>query len=69
LIRREGRLDTGWVEGETAGCEFADVRLDRRFRELLAQIGDAGGESIEVNRNVVVVRPLRVVKIHATEPR
>jgi hypothetical protein len=46
LIRREGRLDTGWVEGETAGCEFADVRLDRRFRELLAQIGDAVGESI-----------------------
>jgi hypothetical protein len=46
LIRREGRRDTGWVEGETAGCEFADVRLDRRFRELLAQIGDAVGASI-----------------------
>ena len=46
MIRREGRLDSRWVEGETAGCEFADVRLDRRFRELLAQIGDAVGASI-----------------------
>lgn len=45
-MRRGGRLDAGWVERETAGCEFADVRLDRRFRELLVQIGDAVGESI-----------------------
>jgi hypothetical protein len=45
-MRREGRLDAGWVERETARCEFADVRLDRRFRELLVQIGDAVGESI-----------------------
>jgi hypothetical protein len=46
VIPREGRPDAGWVERETAACEFADVRLDRRFRDLLAQIGDAVGESI-----------------------
>ena len=35
-----------WVHREIAGCEFADVRLGRRFRSLLEQIGDAVGESI-----------------------
>jgi Transposase DNA-binding len=35
-----------WIEQETAGCEFEDARLGRRFRNLLEQIGDAVGESI-----------------------
>jgi len=35
-----------WIHREIAGCEFADVRLGRRFRNLLEQIGDAVGESI-----------------------
>jgi hypothetical protein len=35
-----------WIYREIAGCEFADVRLGRRLRNLLEQIGDAVGESI-----------------------
>ena len=35
-----------WLHREIAGCEFADVRLGRRFRNLLEQIGAAVGESI-----------------------
>jgi Transposase DNA-binding len=35
-----------WVDREIAACEFADVRLGRRFRDVLGQIGDAVGESI-----------------------
>lgn len=35
-----------WIEQEIAGCEFEDVRLGRRFGNLLEQIGDAVGESI-----------------------
>jgi hypothetical protein len=46
MIPKEGRRDAGWVEQETAACEFADVRLGRRFQELLEQIGGAVGESI-----------------------
>lgn len=46
MIAKEEFRDAGWVEREAAACEFADVRLGRRFRELLQQIGDAVGESI-----------------------
>jgi Transposase DNA-binding len=35
-----------WVDREAAGCEFRDARLGRRFRQLLAQIGSAMGQSI-----------------------
>jgi hypothetical protein len=35
-----------WIHREIAGCELADVRLGRRLRNLLEQIGDAVGESI-----------------------
>jgi hypothetical protein len=30
-----------WVEREIAACEFEDVRLGKRFRDLLEQIGGA----------------------------
>jgi Transposase DNA-binding/Transposase Tn5 dimerisation domain len=40
------RSAAGWIHREIAGCEFADVRLGRRFHNLLEQIGDAVGESI-----------------------
>jgi len=41
-----GIEDASWADRETATCEFADVRLGRRFRNLLEQIGDSVGESI-----------------------
>lgn len=54
MILREGRdsssdrsaAGASWIHREIAGCEFADVRLGRRFRNLLEQIGDAVGDSI-----------------------
>ena len=46
MVARKGRPDTDWMERETSACEFADIRLTRRFQELLAQIGDTVGESI-----------------------
>src|SRR5262245_10315683 len=35
-----------WVDREAARCEFRDARLGKRFRQLLAQIGSAMGQSI-----------------------
>ena len=35
-----------WVEDELAGCVFADGRLGRRFRTLVAQFAGGIGESI-----------------------
>jgi hypothetical protein len=50
VILREGRRSrreaAGWIDREIAACEFADVRLGKRFRNVLEQIGDAVGESI-----------------------
>ena len=50
MIPREGRRGRSeiacWVDREIAACEFADVRLGKRFRNLLEQVGDAVGESI-----------------------
>ena len=35
-----------WIEDELKGCLFADVRLDRRFGNLLEMISHGVGESI-----------------------
>jgi hypothetical protein len=35
-----------WFDRELAGCSFADARLDKRLRKLVAQIGSAMGRSI-----------------------
>jgi hypothetical protein len=44
---RDCGVGTGdWIDREVAACEFADVRLGRRFRDLLEQLGEAVGESI-----------------------
>src|SRR5271167_1793717 len=34
------------IDQELAGCEFADVRLGRRFKTLVAQLAEGVGESI-----------------------
>jgi hypothetical protein len=35
-----------WFDRELAGCSFADERLNKRLRKLVAQIGSAMGQSI-----------------------
>jgi hypothetical protein len=35
-----------WFDRELAGCSFAEERLNKRLRKLLAQIGSAIGQSI-----------------------
>src|SRR5580700_8045158 len=35
-----------WFDRELAGCSFADERLYKRLRKLVAQIGSAMGQSI-----------------------
>jgi hypothetical protein len=35
-----------WLDHELAGCSFADERLNKRLRKLVAQIGSAMGQSI-----------------------
>lgn len=35
-----------WLDDELGGCNFADQRLGKRLRKLLAQMGGAMGESI-----------------------
>jgi hypothetical protein len=41
----DGESDA-WFDRELAGCSFADKRLNRRFRKLVAQMGSAMGQSI-----------------------
>src|SRR5262249_50682634 len=41
----DGEADA-WFDRELAGCSFADDRLNKRFRKLVAQIGSAMGQSI-----------------------
>ena len=41
----DGKADA-WFDRELAGCSFADDRLNKRFRKVLAQIGSAMGQSI-----------------------
>lgn len=39
-------IDKAWIDRECAGCNFADVRLQKRFRKLMEQMTDGVGESI-----------------------
>lgn len=39
-------VETAWIDRELEGCSFADERLGKRLRKLLAQIGGALGASI-----------------------
>jgi hypothetical protein len=41
----DGATDA-WFDRELAGCSFADERLKKRLRKLLAQLGSAMGQSI-----------------------
>src|ERR1700676_3753951 len=41
-----GTSSKGWVDAELAGCEFSDVRLEKRFRKLVEQLSGGIGESI-----------------------
>lgn len=38
--------DEAWFEQELAGCRFADERLQKRLRTVVAQMGSAMGQSI-----------------------
>ena len=40
------RGSDAWFDRELAGCNFADERLSKRLRKLVAQIGSAMGQSI-----------------------
>jgi hypothetical protein len=35
-----------WIDQELAGCEFADLRLGKRFKTLVARLAEGVGESI-----------------------
>jgi len=37
---------TSWIDQELAGCEFADVRLGKRFRRFVEQLSEGIGETI-----------------------
>ncbi len=37
---------TSWIDEELAGCKFADVRLDKRFRTLVERLSEGVGETI-----------------------
>jgi transposase-like protein len=43
--RREG-CGQGWIDVELVGCEFSDVRLNKRFRKLVEQFSGGIGASI-----------------------
>jgi len=48
-MRKRGGESAGtaaWIDQELAGCEFADVRLAKRFKTLVARLAEGVGESI-----------------------
>ncbi len=48
-MHKRGGARTGtaaWIEQELAGCKFADVRLEKRFKLLVERLAEGIGESI-----------------------
>jgi hypothetical protein len=35
-----------WIDDELAGCTFADVRLEKRFKTLVERLSEGVGETI-----------------------
>jgi hypothetical protein len=44
----QNERNTSWLDSELAGCEFADVRLEKRFRTLVERLSEGSGESIPI---------------------
>jgi hypothetical protein len=44
-IKKSDRT-TSWIDKEMAGCRFADVRLEQRFRLLMERLSEGIGDSI-----------------------
>jgi hypothetical protein len=44
----QGASMTSWIDQELAGCQFADVRLDKRFRNLMERLAEGVGETISM---------------------
>ncbi len=44
--KSKNKRKTSWIEGELAGCEFADVRIGKRFRTLVERLSDGVGKTI-----------------------
>jgi len=42
----EKRVTKTWIDQECSGCQFGDVRLQKRFRKLVEQISEGVGNSI-----------------------
>jgi Transposase DNA-binding/Transposase DDE domain len=46
MRKQRESLRNGWIDEELAGCEFNDVRLNKRFRKLVEQLSGGIGASI-----------------------
>jgi hypothetical protein len=46
MRKQRKSLRNGWIDEELAGCEFNDVRLNKRFRKLVEQLSGGIGASI-----------------------
>ncbi len=44
--KTEKHVDKAWIDQECSGCQFSDVRLQKRFRKLVEQISQGVGNSI-----------------------
>ena len=41
-----GQGAPSWIDQELAGCQFADVRLEKRFKTLVNQLSEGFGDTI-----------------------
>ncbi|MDD2710800.1 MAG: transposase DNA-binding-containing protein [Verrucomicrobiae bacterium] len=45
-MKRQNEQNTSWIDSELAGCKFADLRLEKRFRALVECLSEGVGKSI-----------------------
>jgi hypothetical protein len=45
-LQNEAGSEKSWIEQECRGCDFGDVRLEKRFAKLIEQISGGVGNSI-----------------------
>jgi len=48
MRKRVGKSEqkASWIDQELAGCDFGDVRLEKRFKTLVERLSEGVGESI-----------------------
>ncbi|MDD2710307.1 MAG: transposase DNA-binding-containing protein [Verrucomicrobiae bacterium] len=65
-MKRQNEQNTSWIDSELAGCKFADLRLEKRFRALVECLSEGVGKSIPMACQIGPGQRLLIVSLQTS---